>query len=335
MRYDISFQNFSAYIYLREYNGHYVKILVCDPIPEDFKRILEDKGFEVSYLPKQSSGKLRDVISEYDAVVVRSSTKITSDIIEAGSKLKVIARAGAGLDNIDVEAANKRGIRVINVPEAVANAVAELTLGLMLSLLRSLPNAVESLRMAKWEKQTFVGRELAGMTVGVIGMGNVGSLVAKKLLALDADVVTYRRSKSLLESDSARIGARPANSLEELLKVSEIVTLHVPYTRETHHLLNSKNITLMQKGSYLVNTSRAWVVEGKALIKALSDGTFEGVAIDVHYNEPPREDWEWQLIRHPKVIATPHIGAQTREARTRTSILLAEKLAYELQKAKS
>ncbi|MCS7105193.1 MAG: hydroxyacid dehydrogenase [Thermofilaceae archaeon] len=312
-----------------------MKILVCDPMPEDFKKILEDKGYEVCYLLKQSSSTLKEVISEYDAVVVRSSTKITSDIIEAGSKLKVIARAGAGLDNIDVEAANKKGIRVINVPEAVANAVAELTLGLILSLLRSLPNAVESLRMARWEKHTFIGRELAGMTVGVVGMGNIGSLVAKKLLALGANVITYRRNKLLLESDSAKIGARSAKSLEELLKVSEIVTLHVPYTKETHHLLNSKNITLMQKGSYLVNTSRAWVVEGKALIKALSDGTFEGVAIDVHYNEPPQEDWEWQLIRHPKVIATPHIGAQTWEARTRTSILLAEKLAYELQKAKS
>jgi len=241
-----------------------------------------------------------------------------------------VARAGAGLDNIDVEAAARRGVKVVNVPEAVANAVAELTLALMLSLLRSIPQAVESLRAGRWDKKVFVGRELAGMTVGVVGLGNIGTLVAEKLVALGARVIAYRRNRQLLEREAARIGAHAASSLEELLRRSELVTLHVPYTAETHHLINSANIRLLPKGSYLVNTSRAWIVEGRALLEALNSGVLEGAAVDVHYHEPPREEWEWELIRHPRVIATPHIGAQTREAGERISELLAEKLLAEL-----
>jgi D-3-phosphoglycerate dehydrogenase len=292
--------------------------------------LLRERGLAVDFANSPPPEVLKELAKGYDAIVVRSATKVTAEVIEASPRLKVVARAGAGLDNVDVEAAARRGVKVVNVPEAVANAVAELTLALMLSLLRSIPQAVESLRAGRWDKKVFVGRELAGMTVGVVGLGNVGTLVAEKLVALGARVIAYRRNRQLLEREAARIGAHAASSLEELLRRSELVTLHIPYTAETHHLINSANIRLLPKGSYLVNTSRAWIVEGRALLEALNSGVLEGAAVDVHYHEPPREEWEWELIRHPRVIATPHIGAQTREAGERISELLAEKLLAEL-----
>jgi D-3-phosphoglycerate dehydrogenase len=292
--------------------------------------LLRERGLAVDFASSPPPEVLKELAKGYDAIVVRSATKVTAEVIEASPRLKVVARAGAGLDNIDVEAAARRGVKVVNVPEAVANAVAELTLALTLSLLRSIPQAVESLRAGRWDKKVFVGRELAGMTVGVVGLGNIGTLVAEKLVALGARVIAYRRNRQLLEREAARIGVHAASSLEELLRRSELVTLHVPYTAETHHLINSANIRLLPKGSYLVNTSRAWIVEGRALLEALNSGVLEGAAVDVHYHEPPREGWEWELIRHPRVIATPHIGAQTREAGERISELLAEKLLAEL-----
>ncbi len=309
------------------------RVLICDPMPERFVKLLRERGLEVGFASSPPPELLKELALEYDAIVVRSATKVTAEVIEASPRLKVVARAGAGLDNIDVEAAAKRGVKVVNVPEAVANAVAELTLALIFSLLRSVPQAVESLRAGRWEKKLFVGRELAGMTVGVVGLGNIGTLVAEKLVALGARVIAYRRNRQLLEREAARIGAVAASSLEELLRKCELVTLHVPYTAETHHLINSSNIRLLPKGSFLVNTSRAWVVEGKALLEALNNGILEGAAIDVHYHEPPREDWEWELVRHPRVIATPHIGAQTREAGERISELLTERLLAALAEA--
>jgi len=309
------------------------RVLICDPMPERFVKLLRERGLEVGFASSPPPELLKELALEYDAIVVRSATKVTAEVIEASPRLKVVARAGAGLDNIDVEAAAKRGVKVVNVPEAVANAVAELTLALIFSLLRSVPQAVESLRAGRWEKKLFVGRELAGMTVGVVGLGNIGTLVAEKLVALGARVIAYRRNRQLLEREAARIGAVAASSLKELLRKCELVTLHVPYTAETHHLINSSNIRLLPKGSFLVNTSRAWVVEGKALLEALNNGILEGAAIDVHYHEPPREDWEWELVRHPRVIATPHIGAQTREAGERISELLTERLLAALAEA--
>lgn len=305
-------------------------MLICDPMPERFVKYLVEKGIEVDFAKSPPPEVLKELVAGYDAIVVRSATKVTAEVVNASSRLRVIARAGAGLDNIDVEAATKKGIKVVNVPEAVANAVAELTLALIFALLRSVPQAVESMRAGRWEKQLFVGRELAGMSVGVVGLGTIGGLVAEKLVGLGARVIAYRRNRQLLEREAARIGVEAASSLQDLLSKSEVVTLHVPYTEETHHLINSMNIRLLPKGSYLVNTARAWVVEGKALLEALNNGVLEGAAVDVHYHEPPREDWEWELVRHPRVIATPHIGAQTREAGERVSRLLAEKLVASL-----
>mgnify|MGYP001626365804 CR=1 FL=1 len=309
-----------------------MRVLITDPMPVEFVEELRRRGVEVSQILSPPPEVLKSIIGDYDALVVRSATKVTADVIERATRLKVIARAGAGLDNIDVEAARRRGVRVINVPEAVANAVAELTLGLIFALLRSIPQASESLKAARWEKASFVGRELAGMTVGVVGLGTVGTLVAQKLAALGARVVAYRRSREALLSAAARLGLEPAPSLEELFRRCELVTLHVPYTSETHHLVSWRLLSSMARGSYLVNTARAWVVDGAALLRALDEGILAGAAVDVHYHEPPREEWEWRLIRHPRVVATPHIGAQTREAGARIAKVLAARLLEALEK---
>jgi len=308
------------------------RVLVCDPMPPVFRELLEKRGLEVHEVRSPPPQVLRELVRGYDVLVVRSSTRVTAEVLGAGRRLKLVARAGSGLDNIDVEAAEALGIKVINVPEAVANAVAELTICLILSLLRMVPRAVESLKAGEWEKHRLVGRELEGMRVGVVGLGAVGSLVARKLKALGARVIGYRRNRRLLLEFSSKYGVEPAESLEDLLRRSELVTLHVPYNKETHHLLNRYSIRELPRGAYLVNTSRAWVVEGQALLEALEEGALEGAAIDVHYNEPPREEWEWRLIRHPRVIATPHIGAQTREARLRAAKALAAKILEEIRK---
>lgn len=301
-------------------------------MPPVFRELLEKRGLEVHEVRSPPPQVLRELVRGYDVLVVRSSTRVTAEVLGAGRRLKLVARAGSGLDNIDVEAAEALGIKVINVPEAVANAVAELTICLILSLLRMVPRAVESLKAGEWEKHRLVGRELEGMRVGVVGLGAVGSLVARKLKALGARVIGYRRNRRLLLEFSSKYGVEPAESLEDLLRRSELVTLHVPYNKETHHLLNRYSIRELPRGAYLVNTSRAWVVEGQALLEALEEGALEGAAIDVHYNEPPREEWEWRLIRHPRVIATPHIGAQTREARLRAAKALAAKILEEIRK---
>ena len=306
------------------------KVLVCDPMPMEFRNVLLKSGLEVDEVLSPPPALLTQLVPEYDVLVVRSSTRVPASVIEAGHRLKVIARAGSGLDNIDLEAAKRRGIKVVNTPESVANAVAELTIALMFSLLRMLPKACETLKSGLWAKHELLGRELEGMRVGVVGLGNVGSLVARKLKALGAEVVGYKRTR--LAEVARRLGIEPAPTLRDLVKSCELVTLHVPYTRETHHLVDANLLREFRHGAYLVNTSRAWVVDGKALLKALDGGLLEGVAIDVHYNEPPREDWEWRLIRHPRVVATPHIGAQTREARLRVARSLAERIVEELSK---
>lgn len=308
------------------------KVLICDPMPPQFRKLLEEGGLTVREVRSPPPHVLRDLVMEYDVLVVRSSTRVTADVLRSGKKLKLVARAGSGLDNIDVEAAEALGIKVVSVPEAVANAVAELTICLILSLLRMVPRAVESLRAGRWEKHALVGRELEGMRIGVVGLGAVGSLVARKLKALGACVIGYRRNRRLLLEFARRYGIEAAEGLAELLRKSELVTLHVPYTRETHHLINKHNLHELPRGAYLVNTSRAWVVEGPALLDVLDGGVLEGVAVDVHYHEPPREEWEWRLIRHPRVVATPHIGAQTKEARLRTAKALAAKILEEVRK---
>lgn len=298
-----------------------MKVLVCDPIHEEGIKKLEQAGFEVDVNPSVSNEELRKNISNYNVMVVRGRPKVTKEVIEAGKRLKVIGRAGVGLDNIDVKVAEKRGITVLNTPEALAEAVAELTMGLMLSLARSIPLADRTMKEGRWIKKTLVGWQLKDKTLGIIGLGNVGKRVAKIAKAFEMKILITKRTRpspKLLEELEAEFV-----SLEELLRRSDAVTLHVPLTTQTHHLISTRELQLMKDGAFLINTSRGAVVDEKALLEALRSGKLGGAALDVYEVEPPKDR---ALIKLPNVVCTAHIGAQTEEAQKAAAKLLAEKI---------
>jgi len=297
-----------------------IKVLVCDPIEDEGIQKLEGAGFKVDVKPTITSDELKKTVSNYDALIVRSRTKVTKEILEVGKQLKLVGRAGAGLDNIDLEAAEKKGIKVLNTPEAPAEAVAELTMGLILALARSIPSADRAMKEGKWTKKDLMGWELKGKILGTIGLGNIGEQVAKLARAFDVKILITKRTPpapALLKELEAEFVP-----LHELLKQSDIVTIHVPYTSQTHHMIGEKEFQLMKKGSYLINTSRGAIVDEKALLKALQSQRLGGVALDVYEVEPPTN---WTLMQLPNVVCTPHIGAQTEEAQKTASVLIAEK----------
>lgn len=303
-----------------------MKILVCDSIHEEGIERLRRAGFEVDVNPMITSEQLAKIVSNYNVLVVRSRTKVTKEVIEAGRRLRVIGRAGAGLDNIDVEAAKQRGITVLSSPEALAEAVAELTIGLIISLARSIPLADRTLKGGNWIKKELVGWQLEGKTLGIIGLGNVGERVARMAKALGMNILITKRtppSLGLLKELEAKFVP-----LRELLQRSDVITLHVPLTSETQHMIGAKEFQLMKKGAFLVNTSRGAVVDEKTLLAALKSGKLGGAALDVYEVEPPRD---LELIKLPNVVCTAHIGAQTKEAQSAVASIIAEKVINSLR----
>jgi len=258
-----------------------------------------------------SAEELLEVIGDYDAVIVRGRTKITEDVLSAAKELKVVGRMGVGVDNIDLQAASKHGVTVVNAPVATTVSVAELTLGLMLSLIRGIPKADSGLKAGEWLKKELVGTELYQKTLGVIGFGNIGETVNKRALAFEMNVIAYDPIRPAEEIKAA--GAEPV-SFEELLKRSDIITLHIPHIDTTHHLLNEAAFNLMKDGARIICAARGGVIDENALLAALESGKIAGAALDVYEIEPPGAS---PLPMHPKVVGTPHIGAQTKEAQLR------------------
>lgn len=297
------------------------KVLVCDLIHEEGLKNMRKAGFEVDANPTIDSETLKKIVADYEALIVRSRTKVTRQIIEAGTRLKAIGRAGAGLDNIDVEAAKKKGIVVLNTPEALANAVAELTVGLLISLARSISLADRTMKEGKWIKKELTGWQLKGKTLGTIGLGNIGERVARVSKAFGMNILITKRTpptQKLLEELAAKFV-----SLEELLRQSDVITLHVPLTSETHHMIGARELELVKDGAFLINTSRGAIVDEKALLEALRSGKLGGAALDVYEVEPPKD---LELIKLPNVVCTAHIGAQTREAQKEAGTMIAEKV---------
>lgn len=297
------------------------KILVCDPVHEEGIEKLKQAGFDVDINPTITLEQLIKTVSNYDALIVRSRTQVTKEIIEAGRRLRVIGRAGVGLDNIDLETAEKKGIMVFDVPGASANAAAELTIGLIISLARSIPRADHSMKEGKWIKKQLMGWELRDKTLGIIGLGNVGGSVARIAKALGMKILITKRTppaQELLRELEAEFVL-----LKELLQRSDVVTIHVPLTPQTKHMIGAQKIQLMKKGAFLINTSRGAIVDKKALLNALKSGKLGGAALDVYEIEPPKD---LSLIRLPNVICTPHIGAQTERAHRITAVSIAEKI---------
>jgi len=302
------------------------KILVCDPVHEEGIEKLKQAGFEVDVNPTITPEQLTKIVSNYDALIVRSRTKVTKEIIEAGRRLRVIGRAGAGLDNIDLETAKQRGITVLSTPEALAEAVAELTIGLIISLARSIPLADRTLKEGKWIKKKLMGWQLEDKTLGTIGLGKIGERVAKIAKALGMKILITEiipLSPELLKELETEVVP-----LKELLQRSDVITLHVPLTSQTYHMIGAKEFQLMKNEAFLVNTSRGAIVDEKALLTALKSGKIGGAALDVYEVEPPRD---LELIRLPNVVCTAHIGAQTKEAQNAAASMIAEKVINSLE----
>jgi len=258
-----------------------------------------------------SAEDLLKVIDNYDAVIVRGRTKITEEVLSAAQNLKVVGRMGVGVDNIDLKAAKAHGVTVVNCPVATTVSVAELTMGLMLSLIRQIPRANAGMKKGNWLKKELKGTELFQKTLGVIGFGHIGEAVGLRAMAFDMKVLACDPIRPSEEIKAA--GAIPV-SLEELVEQSDIITMHIPHIAATHYLLNEETFKLMKDGVRIICAARGGVIDQGALLAALESGKVAGAALDVFEKEPPGED---PLVMHPNVICTPHIGAQTEEAQLR------------------
>jgi D-3-phosphoglycerate dehydrogenase len=262
-----------------------------------------------------------DAVGDADALIVRSGTQADRELIERGAALKVIGRAGVGVDNVDVAAATERGIIVMNAPSANTIATAEHTLGLMLALKRHVPEGHASLAAGEWARKRYMGSELRGKTLGVVGIGRVGREVGKRALAFGMRVVSY--DPYVPAETALELGFEPVEEPDDLLAQADIVTLHAPVTPETTGMINAGSIAKMKDGARLVNTARGALVDEAALVEALDAGKLAGAALDVYAQEPPEGS---PLIGHPKVVHTPHLAASTREAQALVSQLIAEQV---------
>ncbi len=296
------------------------KILLTDGLKAEGQAILAQQA-EVDDRSGISAEELLKAIGEYDAVIVRSRTKITADVLEAAARLKVVGRAGVGVDNIDLEAAKARGVTVVNAPQASTNAVAELALGMMFGLARRLAEADASMKRGEWLKKHLTGTELHGKTLGVVGMGRIGSRVGALAKAIGMRVIGY--DPLIPAEEIARRGAEPVAELDDLYAQADVITLHVPLTPQTRHMVNAEAFGKMKRGVFIICAARGGVIDEEALYEALESGQVGGVGLDVFATEPPGAT---PLVTHPRVIATPHIGAQTKEAQTR----VAEDIATEV-----
>ena len=288
------------------------KILLTDGLEENGQELLRASA-EVENNPTITADDLLKVVGSYDAVIVRGRTKITPAVFEAGSKLKVVGRAGVGVDNIDLAAAKAKGVTVVNSPIATTLAVAELTLGLMLSLMREIPRADAGMKATKWLKKELEGGELNQKTLGIIGCGRIGAAVGDRARAFGMHVIGY--DPLLTDIDIRRKGIEPA-SLDGIYQRADLITIHVPLNDQTRGMINVETLGKMKKGVYLVCAARGGVIDEAALLAALESGQVAGAGLDVFGTEPPGES---ALAAHPKVVATPHIGAQTREAQARAA----------------
>ena len=311
-----------------------MKILISDKLQDEGIKIFEDNGFEVIKDFTITHDKLKEEIENYDGIVIRSRTKLTSDILENAKNLKVIGRAGVGLDNVDRQKAREMNIEVLNTPEAPAISVAEFALGLMLSLTRKISYADRTTHEGKWNKGECLGYTLDGKKLGLIGFGNIAKHLAKIGLALGMKVGVYSRfSKGQTAIDEAKnIGCSIYSSVEDLLKDAQIISLHLPATPQTENLINDERIKLMRNDAILINTARGKLIDEKALLKALKSKVIAGAALDVYREEPLKNQ---DLISwNENLIITPHIASQSIENQVGAATMIAEKLCEYLKNYK-
>jgi len=296
-------------------------VLICDEVDPVLNKILEDNGLKVSYEPEITPQQILEKISNFNIVIVRSRTTITKEMIDKADKCKIIARVGVGLDNVDQNAAKEKNIRVINAVEGAMNAVAELVLGLMLSLARQTTRGDRAIRNGQWLKKELKGTELRGKYLGIIGLGNIGKRLGRLARGLNMNIIGYD-VVPIDEEFSKEVGLMKAD-LATLLQSSDYVSIHVPLLDSTYHLLDAQKMSTMKKTAKIINTSRGGVVDEEALYNAIKNGTLGGAALDVFEKEPALGN---KLAELDNVILTPHIGAQTKEAQSLAANVIGEKI---------
>ncbi len=290
------------------------RILIADALEESGLELFRQGGAEVRLVQPAERPRLAELLPDYDALVVRSATKVTRELLAAGPRLRVIGRAGIGVDNVDVAAATERGILVVNAPTANVVSATEHTFAMLLALARRLPAADASMKRGEWDRKSFQGSELQGKTLGVVGFGKIGQRVASRAAAFEMAVVAY--DPFLDPAAARRLGVEPL-TLAELMARADVVTLHTPLTAETRHLLDADSLGRLKRGALIVNCGRGGVLDETALLAALATGQVGGAALDVFEDEPTTR---LELVRHPCVVASPHIGAQTIEAQERIAV---------------
>ncbi|MBI5029452.1 MAG: phosphoglycerate dehydrogenase [Chloroflexi bacterium] len=296
------------------------KVLVSDSIAREGIAILS-RNADVVIDDKITTDALLRNIPDYDALVVRSRTRVSAPVIDAATRLRVIGRAGVGLDNIDTDAAARRGITVVNSPVSAMVSVAEHTIGMMLSLARCIPQADASLRQGAWEKNKFMGVELSGKTLGIVGLGRIGSMVAVRAAAFGMHVIAV--DPYVTRERALEFGATLIDSLEDLLAQSDFISIHTPLIATTRGLIGENEIAKMKPNARIIFCARGGVVDEQALLSALENRKIAGAALDVFQNEPPGDH---PLLKHPNVVVTPHLGAMTHEAQTRAAVDVAEQV---------
>ncbi len=298
-----------------------MKVLVSDKLSQEGLAILKkEKAIQVDVKTGLTPEELKKIIRDYDGLIVRSGTRVTREVIQAAKKLKIIGRAGVGLDNIDVEAASRQGIVVMNAPGGNTISTAEHTMSMILALSRNIPQAYLSLKEKRWDRKKFMGTEIYGKTLGIIGLGRIGTEVAKRAMSFGMKVKAYDPYLSLDKVKALKI---ESVSLKELLKRSDYITVHTPLTDETKHLISDKEIALMKSGVRIINCARGGIIDERALIKGLKSGRIAGCALDVFEKEPPVGS---ALLKLDSVIVTPHIGASTEEAQINVAIDIAHQM---------
>jgi D-3-phosphoglycerate dehydrogenase len=298
-----------------------MKVLICDATDPNALKIIEEAGIEVVNQPDITPEELLETISEFPCMVVRSRTKVTKEVIDAGTSLKAIVRAGVGLDNIDVAYAKEKGVQVLNTPSASTQSVAELTIAYLMALARGIPQMTASMKDGKWEKKKFVGVEVAGKILGLIGSGRIGKAVADRASALGMDVIAY-------DPYISELPGVQLVELDELFSQADYISLHVPHTDETHNILDSTAFQKMKSGVRIINCGRGGTIDEQALIAAITDGKVAGAALDVFAVEPLTDP---RLFELDQVIGSPHVGAGTSEAKARVGQVAAQKVIEALK----
>ncbi len=301
-------------------------VLICDQVNTTLKEILEKNGLKVTYEPEITPEQIAEKIGTFEVVVVRSRTKMTRELVEKANKCQIIARVGVGLDNIDQDAAKEKNIRVINAVEGAITAVAELVIGLMLSMAREIPRADREIRNGNWIKKELMGTELKGKYLGIVGLGNIGKRLGRLARALNMNIIGY----DVTEIDnefSKEVGLMKAD-LDTLLSSADYVSFHVPLLDSTRHMINAEKLKMMKNTARIINTARGGVIDEEALYNSLKEGSLAGAALDVFEVEPATGN---KLITLPNFIATPHMGAQTKEAQLLAANIIAEKIIQVLR----